>query len=140
MDVRGPHHIGSKWPDRISPWLDCLELIATVDVGLEECKTLEVGIQRGRVAISEMYVASVTVRLPYLELCSAHRFALDVQHSAHDVEDLTCSTTGAPGHAGQVAAEVGRLHGWIKGPNIWSGVRRNLDWASASFTGDIAPI
>jgi MFS family permease len=45
-----------------------------------------------------------------------------VQHSAHDVEDLTCSSTSAPRHAGQGAAEVGRLHGWIKRPQylVWS--------------------
>src|SRR5262245_16802934 len=99
MDVRRPHHVGSG---RVSDRLDRLEPIAALRVGLQGRSPVEVRIQRRRVGVAWMRVPSVRVGLPDLDSRIADRLARKIQHSPHDVEDLTLGTPGAAGEAREI--------------------------------------
>jgi len=69
-------------PPRIRPWLDRGEAVASVVIGQAAADAGEVGVDRGRVLITLVDVATAGVGLPDLDELTSHRPSVAVDHPA----------------------------------------------------------
>ena len=90
VNVGGTHQIR---PRRIGGGLDRLESIPALRVGGQRGGPFKIRIERRRVRVARMCIASMGIGLPDLDLGIMNRIAGNTQHAAHDVEDLAFRAT-----------------------------------------------
>src|ERR1700682_1242348 len=84
------------WHYRISTGPDSLESVTSFCVGDCDAIALEVRIERRRISIRGVAVASGGIRLPDLHLDPFDRFAFDIEHLPHQVEPLALGAVIGP--------------------------------------------
>jgi hypothetical protein len=60
----------------------------TICIRFQHFEAIEIRVERRWIVISRVSIAAETVRLPNLDLGSAHWVSVNIQHSTHHVQNL----------------------------------------------------
>src|SRR6266446_2657298 len=119
--MRWPHPVGSS---RIRPWLDRLEAITALGIGVLNGEALKVGIEGRRVRVTRVGVAPMGIGLPQLDPRAIDWLPVNVHNSAHRIDDLA---GGAAWFARSRSQIGGLLH------RAEDGIKRSENFAWSPF-------
>src|SRR6266852_1895862 len=111
--MRRPHPVGSS---RIGSWLDRLEPIPALGIGVLNGEALEVGIERRWVRVTRMGVAPVGVGLPKLNSRPFQWLPLDVHDTPHDIDHLARGASCLTRQGSQIGGLLPGSEDGVKGP------------------------
>src|SRR5687768_1067195 len=111
--------VDMSWPDHarfggIVQRFYRFELIAAIGAGSHCSEAFKIGVERCRVRVIRMSIASHRICLPYFDVGSHNRDSVRVDHASPDNEKLPLGASRAARNARQVAATVRPAHDRIK--------------------------